>query len=294
MMGDIADRGSNDPNVYLLKLYMRDCAPYRLVTRAQEVELAAKIKNGNRKVRKEARETMIMANVRFVITVAKRYRECGLPFLDLISEGNIGLMKAVEKFDPAKGAKLSTYAVWWIKQAIRQALSRQSRTICIPAHKVGAIAKYRLRVSQLWSEFGREPTDEEVGDELGLSAKKVERLRLAAPQCMSLDEPVQHKWHTVPLYETICDDQAESPSALCEGQNDLQILSRAIRSLPKRYQCIIEYRFGLNGYRAHTLEEIGKMHHLTRERIRQIVGIVMRQMSTYFRRADNPLLPVDD
>src|SRR5216683_3152018 len=169
-----------------IKIYLREIGQIPLLTPQQEITLAAKIKKGDR----EARALMIRSNLRLVVKIAHDYANLGLPLLDLISEGNIGLMKAVERFDPAKGGKLSTYAAWWIKQSIKRALANQSKTIRLPVHLVDKISKMRRVSLQMSEELGREPTDEEVGDELGVTAARVAQMRTAAVRPASLDAPI--------------------------------------------------------------------------------------------------------
>src|ERR1700729_1279844 len=178
MAGEDSDTG--------IKIYLREIGQIPLLTPQEEIELAARIKKGDR----EARALMIKANLRLVVKIAHDYANLGLPLLDLISEGNIGLMKAVERFDPAKGGKLSTYAAWWIKQSIKRALANQSKTIRLPVHLVDKIARMRRVGMQLAEEFGREPTDEELGEELGMPAAKIAQLRTAAIRPASLDAPI--------------------------------------------------------------------------------------------------------
>src|SRR5216110_464423 len=166
-----------------LSKYLREIGQIPILTPEQEIELAAKIKRGNA----AARERMILSNLRLVVTIAHDYVDLGLSLLDLISEGNIGLTKAVERFDPTKGAKLSTYAMWWIKQCIKRALANQSKTIRVPVHMVDKISKMRRAANRLLEEFGREPTDEELGEDLGISAARVSQMRMAAARPASLD-----------------------------------------------------------------------------------------------------------
>src|SRR5205807_476742 len=169
-----------------LKRYLQEIGQFSLLTPEQEIELARKIKKGDN----AARERMINANLRLVVTIARDYTNLGLPLLDLISEGNIGLTKAVERFDPAKGAKLSTYAMWWIKQSIKRALANQSKTIRLPVHLVDKVAKVRRVSMQMSDELGREPTDDELGEELGIAAENVGRLRSVGIRPTSLDGPM--------------------------------------------------------------------------------------------------------
>jgi len=179
------ERSSYDGDT-AIKLYLREIGQVKLLTPQEEIELAARIKKGDKK----AREQMIKANLRLVVKIARDYEGIGLPLLDLISEGNIGLMKAVERFDPSKGGKLSTYGSWWIKQSIKRALANQSKTIRLPVHLVDKISKMRRTAMRLQEELGREPTDDELGGELGISASRVAQMRLAAIRPASLDAPI--------------------------------------------------------------------------------------------------------
>jgi RNA polymerase primary sigma factor len=179
------ERSSYDGDT-AIKLYLREIGQVKLLTPQEEIELAARIKKGDKK----AREHMIKANLRLVVKIARDYEGIGLPLLDLISEGNIGLMKAVERFDPAKGGKLSTYGSWWIKQSIKRALANQSKTIRLPVHLVDKISKMRRTSMRLQEELGREPTDEELGEELGITASRVAQMRMAAIRPASLDAPI--------------------------------------------------------------------------------------------------------
>src|SRR4030081_83440 len=178
MAGEDSDTG--------IKIYLREIGQIPLLTPQEEIDLAARIKKGDR----EARALMIRSNLRLVVKIAHDYANLGLPLLDLISEGNIGLMKAVERFDPAKGAKLSTYSAWWIKQSIKRALANQSKTIRLPVHVVDKLFHMRQAAVKLQEVLGREPTDEELGDELGFSAQKVAQLRTAAIRPASLEAPL--------------------------------------------------------------------------------------------------------
>src|SRR5947207_5593793 len=187
-----------------LKRYLQEIGQFRLLTPQQEVELAGKIKRGDA----AARERMINANLRLVVTIARDYADFGLPLLDLISEGNIGLTKAVERFDPTKGAKLSTYAMWWIKQALKRALANQSKTIRLPVHLVDKVAKVRRVSLQMSDELGREPTDEELGEEIGIASEKVARLKSVGIRPASLDAPLAENDSTE-FGEMIGDEEAQ-------------------------------------------------------------------------------------
>src|SRR5256884_6048945 len=189
-----------------IKIYLREIGQIPLLTPDQEIELAAKIKKGDR----EARALMIRSNLRLVVKIAHDYANLGLPLLDLISEGNIGLMKAVERFDPAKGGKLSTYGSWWIKQSIKRALANQSKTIRLPVHLVDKISKMRRTAMRLQEEFGREPTDEELAEELGISASRVAQMRMAAVRPASFDPPIADE-NSNNLAEVVQTEGADSP-----------------------------------------------------------------------------------
>src|SRR5437773_6090653 len=197
-----------------LKRYLQEIGQFPLLTRQQEVELAGKIKKGDA----AARERMINANLRLVVTIARDYANLGLPLLDLISEGNIGLTKAVGRFDPTKGAKLSTYAMWWIKQSIKRALANQSKTIRVPVHLADKLAKMRRVSIQMSDELGREPTDEELGEEIGIASEKVARLKSVGIRPASLDAPIADNDSTE-FAEVIGDDEAQTPFELLRDKN---------------------------------------------------------------------------
>src|SRR4249919_1723855 len=189
-----------------IKIYLREIGQIPLLTPDQEIELAAKIKKGDR----EARALMIRSNLRLVVKIAHDYANLGLPLLDLISEGNIGLMKAVERFDPAKGGKLSTYGSWWIKQSIKRALANQSKTIRLPVHLVDKISKMRRTAMKLQEEFGREPTDEELGEELGITGSRVSQSRPAAIRPAAWDAPIGDD-DSNNFAEVVQDENADTP-----------------------------------------------------------------------------------
>src|SRR5216117_3079047 len=192
-----------------LKRYLQEIGQFPLLTPQQEIELAGKIKKGDA----AARERMINANLRLVVTIARDYANLGLPLLDLIAEGNIGLTKAVERFEPTKGAKLSTYAMWWIKQSIKRALANQSKTIRLPVHLSDKIAKVRRVSLQMSEELGREPTDEELGEEIGIASGKVSQLKTASIRPTSLDAPISDD-DVMEFGESVADEQARTPFEL--------------------------------------------------------------------------------
>jgi RNA polymerase primary sigma factor len=247
-------------------LYLREIAREKLLTPEQEVALAARIKRGD----KAAREKMITANLRLVVKLATDYAHLGLPLLDLISEGNIGLMRAVERFDPAKGGKLSTYAGWWIKQSIKRALANQSKTIRVPVHQVEKIAKIRRLTELLTAELGREPSDEELADEVGLTVSKVAALKSSAIRPASLDAPIGRDDGETLFGDMIADENAEDPLEELEEKDARASLGGMLKVLTPREREIMKLRYGLGGGRQKTLEDIGEKFGITRERIRQI------------------------
>src|SRR6266540_7159752 len=256
-----------------IKLYLREIGQVALLTPAEEIELAARIKKGDKK----AREQMIKANLRLVVKIAHDYEGFGLPLLDLISEGNIGLMKAVERFDPSKGGKLSTYGSWWIKQSIKRALANQSKTIRLPVHLVDKISKMRRVAMKLQEEFGREPTDEELAEELGMTSTRVAQMRTAAIRPASLDAPIGDD-ESNNYSEIIADENAKTPYRQLEDQTVTRMLQELVTTLDTREATILRYRFGLDGGPERTLEEVGEKFGVTRERVRQIQNIALNKL----------------
>src|SRR3989475_6199987 len=236
-----------------LNRYLREIGRIPLLTPQQEVELAGKIKKGDA----EARERMINSNLRLVVTIAHDYADLGLPLLDLISEGNVGLTKAVERFDPTKGAKLSTYAAWWIKQSIKRALANQSKTIRLPVHLVDKIAKVRRLSLQMSDELGREPTDEELGEEIGIASGKVAQLKSLGIRPTSLDAAIGDD-DSAEFSEIIRDEDAETPFESLRDKNLLREMGGLLDVLDQREKRIISQRCGLSGGKPKTLEDIGK------------------------------------
>jgi RNA polymerase primary sigma factor len=270
-----------------IKIYLREIGQTPLLTREEEVKLARKIKRGDQ----AARQHMIKANLRLVVKIAHDYSSYGLPLLDLISEGNIGLMKAVERFDPKKGGKLSTYAAWWIKQSIKRALANQSKTIRLPVHLVDKIARMRRVAMQLAEEFGREPTDEELGEELSIPPAKIAQLRTAAIRPASLDATVGQEDDGASLGDLIGDENAATPSDLFSDKNLRKSVMDLLHVLDDRELKIITMRFVLDGKKEMTLEEVGRKFKVTRERIRQLQNIALRKIKRALDKQDK-LKPV--
>jgi len=256
-----------------LNRYLREIGRIPRLTPQQEIELAKRIKKGD----PEARERIISSNLRLVVTIAHDYANLGLPLLDLISEGNIGLTKAVERFDPTKGAKLSTYAMWWIKQSIKRALANQSKTIRLPVHLVDKITKVRRVSRQMSEELGREPTDDELGEEIGIASEKLARLKGVGVRPASLDASIGDDDSTE-FGAVIEDDEAQTPFELLQNKNLLGEVDGLIAVLDAREKKIISQRFGLDGGKPKTLEDVGKNLGVTRERIRQLQNVALAKL----------------
>ena len=268
-----------------MALYLRDLGPVKRLTPQEETELATRTRKGDR----EAREHMINANLPLVITIAKNYQGIGLPLLDLISEGNIGLMRAVERFDPSKGAKLSGYSALWIKQAIFQALASQSKAMRLPTHVAGKLGKMRRAASRLEEQLGREPTDEELAAEVGMTPLRVTEMRMAAMRPASLDAQIEGE--DIGSYaDTIPDERAESPYEELEGKTLTGMLRRMIQTLDDREQAILRLRFGLEGEPPKTLDQIGEELNLSSERVRQLEKAAMGKLRRRIKCLENSLL----
>ena len=267
-----------------IKIYLREIGLVPLLTLEDEIRLAALIKKGD----KEARSLMIRANLRLVVKIAHDYNNLGLPLLDLISEGNIGLMKAVERFDPAKGGKLSTYGAWWLKQSIKRALANQSKTIRLPVHLVDKISRMRRVALQMSEELGREPTDDELAEEIGISSSKVSQLKMAAIRPASLDAPISDS-DTTALGDIVGDEDTQTPYELLRDKNILSEIDDLLTVLDDREREIIFSRFGLNGGKSRTLEAVGRKFGVTRERIRQLQNMALVKLRQALQKRENPV-----
>ena len=264
-----------------LRRYLREISDTALLTPEQEVALAARIQAGDL----DAREHMIKANLRLVVKIAKDFDGMGLPLLDMINEGNIGLMRAVERFDPAKGAKLSTYAAWWIKQAIKRALANQGKTIRLPVHLVDRVAKIRRTALRLHEELGREPTEAEIAEALGMTRERVAELITASYRPASLDAPIGDDGETQ-LQDVVRDENIQTAYEDFESQTRHDLVRELIDQLDERELTIIRYRFGLDGGPERTLEEVGERFGVTRERIRQIQNVALTKLRRLMEKRD--------
>ncbi len=252
-----------------MKVYMGEIAQIPLVNKKEEADLAEEIHSLDPERHEAARTTLIKANLRLVVKIAHDFKGLGLPLLDLISEGNIGLMRAVEKFDPAKGAKFSSYAAWWIKQSMRRALANQSRTIRIPVQSAGKINKIKTVRMRLAEELGREPSDAEIAEHLDFSERTVSGLRLADLRTISLHDPIQ-QGEEGEFQDIIPDRHAMTPDQIIGDIESVFRLMDLLDKLDERERKILEMRFGLRGGRTLTLEEVSQQIGRTRERVRQI------------------------
>ncbi|MBQ3321052.1 RNA polymerase sigma factor RpoD [Candidatus Saccharibacteria bacterium] len=251
-----------------VRLYLREIGKIPLLTPEEEAELAQRIVKGDKK----AKDKMVESNMRLVVSIAKRYGGRGLDFLDLIQEGNTGLLRAVEKFDPDKGFKFSTYATWWVRQAITRAIADQARTIRIPVHMVETINKVLRTTRKLTSELNREPTNEEIAKALDMEPEKIDYVMRIKQDIASLDASVGREGDDEDsvLGDFVEDEERDSPEDSAANQILKEQLSEIIATLTDREQKIIRLRFGIGGGRPHTLEEVGNEFDVTRERIRQI------------------------
>lgn len=269
----------------LIKVYLREIGLVPLLTPAEEIQLARRVQSGD----EQARQHMVKANLRLVVKIAQGYANYGLPLLDLISEGNMGLMKAVERFDPDKGAKLSTYAAWWIKQSIKRALANQSKTIRLPAHLVDKVAKMRRHIQRLTSDFKREPNNAEIAEVMGVEPGQIAHWRNMSVNPASIDAPVSDDGDAE-FVEMIKDER--QPTAWQEI-NDRQVRTDVFRFMDRlddREREILRYRYGLDGVEEETLEVVGERFRITRERVRQIQNSALKKLREMLEDQDAPNL----
>jgi RNA polymerase primary sigma factor len=269
-----------------LRAYLEGIGQVDLLTREEEIKLAKQIQKGNKK----ARQRMIAANLRLVVKIAKDYNGYGLPLSDLISEGNLGLIRAVEKFDPTRGTKFSTYASWWIKQSVRRSLANQSKTIRLPVHVIDKLSRINRLSGQLTEELGREPDEQELADELDIPVKKLNMLRRASQHTLSLDQPVGHEDSGLSLTELVQDQGAVDPSLELESQNMHDLVRGSLDILNERELRILGLRFGLNGNKPLTLAEIGDEFGVTRERIRQLQNAALKKLRKALEKKERMVL----
>jgi RNA polymerase primary sigma factor len=266
---------SVEPSLDSLRLYLREIGKVPLLTADQEVYLAKRIERGDM----SAKTHMIEANLRLVVSIAKSYLGRGLSFLDLIQEGSLGLIRAVEKFDYRKGYKFSTYATWWIRQAVTRAIADKARTIRIPVHMVEKLNKVVHIERQLVQRLGREPQPEEIALELEMTHEEVREILRMAQLPVSLEKPIGEEEESE-LGDFVQDEQVESPFDTASVQLRREDIQKALDSLPERERKVIELRFGLTGAQPCTLEEVGKAFGVTRERIRQIENNTLKRLET--------------
>jgi len=256
-----------------LQLFLKEIGRVPLLTAAQEVSLAKAFEAGS----EEAKQRMIEANLRLVVSIAKNYRNQGLSFLDLIQEGTIGLVRAVEKFDWRRGYKFSTYATWWIRQAVARALADKGRTIRMPVHVVEKLNRIGRTERRLTAEYGRDPSLEEIARELDMPLEEVEYIKKSMQQPMSLDRPVGDDEDSE-FGQFIADETAQQPEDLAHTEARKATLKRVLQSLSYRERRVLELRYGLNGEHPRTLDEVGREFNVTRERIRQIENQSLRKL----------------
>jgi len=272
---------------FALTSYLDEIGKVALLTPAEEKTLARKVRKGDEK----SRERMIQANLRLVVKIAQDYASYGLPLLDLISEGNIGLMKAVDRYDPNRGTKFSTYAAWWIKQGIKRALANQSKTIRLPVHMVDRLARMRRLAVQLTEELGREPTDEELAEELQLPLKKVKLLHRVSMRPASLNALLGADEDGAELGDLVADEKSPDPVAILTDRALRGSLRQVLHVLDERERTILALRFPMDdSERELTLEEVGKKLKVTRERIRQLQNQALRKLRDELERRESPYL----
>src|SRR5205807_936196 len=273
-----------EANDAAMKVYLREIGRIPLLSPEQEIELAAKIRSGDR----DARALMINSNLRLVVTIAQDYANRGLPLLDVIAEGNIGLMRAVDRFEPSKGAKLSTYAAWWIRQSIKRALSNQSKTIRLPVHLGDKVAKMHRIAFQMSQELGRDPTDDELAAETGIARGKISQLKTVSIRPASLEAPISPDDLTA-FGETVGDEDASTPFELLRDKDLHNKVGGLLEILDDREKKIMSQRFGFDGRKRKTLEEVGEKLGVTRERIRQLQNSALSKLRRALSQREQPM-----
>jgi RNA polymerase primary sigma factor len=258
-----------------LQLFLKDIGKVRLLTAQEEVDLAKRIERGDL----DAKQKMVESNLRLVVSIAKNYRNQGLPFLDLIQEGTLGLVRAAEKFDYRKGFKFSTYATWWIRQAIARALADKARTIRIPVHVVEKLNKIGRAERKLVTELGREPTPDEIAEVTGIDPEEVDQIKRSAQAPVSLEKPVGDEEESE-FGQFIADEKAESPFERAADLLTKEALREALENLSYRERRVLELRYGLGGEHPRTLDEVGRTFNVTRERIRQIENQSLKKLQS--------------
>ncbi len=272
-MEDARSSATREISTDALQLFLKDIGRVDLLTAAQEVELAKRIERGDHRAKQE----MVEANLRLVVSIAKRYRNQGLPFLDLIQEGTIGLVRAAEKFDHRKGFKFSTYATWWIRQAVARALADKARTIRMPVHVVEKLNKIVRSERKLRAELGREPLSAEIAADLDLTVDEVEHIRRSSQIPVSLEKPVGDDDESE-FGHFLTDENEPLPEEAVEETLRKDTLKRILAMLSQRERRVLELRYGLNGERPRTLDEVGRTFNVTRERIRQIENQTLKKL----------------
>lgn len=279
-------RGGTGDEDASLRMYLQEISGKPLLSQEDEARLAGRVQAGD----DAAREEMITANLRLVVKIAKDFMGMGLPLLDMINEGNLGLMRAVDRFDPTKGAKLSTYAAWWIKQSIRRGLANQGKTIRLPVHLVDLVARMRRASLKFHEEVGRDPSDNELAELLGMTRRRVTELWDASQRTTSLDAPLGDDDDNQ-LADVVPDEQAQTAFQEMERGTRHDMIRELLGQLEERELWILQERFGLDGRSERTLEELGREVHLTRERIRQIEHHALKKMRRLVERHEAQLDP---
>uniref|UniRef100_A0A7C4TY80 RNA polymerase sigma factor n=1 Tax=Caldisericum exile TaxID=693075 RepID=A0A7C4TY80_9BACT len=287
--GKLVRKGVEEGEVVELKnpiqSYLSTIGSVDLLSPREEIELAKAIAHGSEEEKKLAKEKLLKANLRLVVSIAKRYTGHGLSFLDLIQEGNLGLIRAAEKFDYRRGFRFSTYATWWIRQAITRALADQSRLIRVPVHMIDSIGKIEKASKELMQELGREPTYREIVERTGISEKKISKYLRLAQQPLSLEMPVGDEEESR-LENFIEDNRHLTPEGESLNQYYKEQIEKVLNKLTPREQEILKYRMGLDGEYPHTLEEVGTIFGVTRERIRQVEAKAKRKLAQYLKQLE--------